>query len=338
MDTLDGAVFVQTNDAGANSVLAFARDGEGRLSPLGSFATDGRGNGTPHLPSQGSVVVAGGRLFVANAGSDDVSVFEIGVEGLALAGVTPSGGSSPRSIAVHDDLVYVLSGAPGSVAGFRLAGDGALSPIGSPAALSSEDADGAQIAFSPDGRTVVVTERVTDRISTYAVRDDGTLDGPVGHPSSGATPYGFDFAGDVLVVTEAFGGQVGAAAASSYVLNGGLAPVSASVQSSRTEVCWAAVSKDGRFAYVTNFGDGSISSYTIGTHGALELLDAVAATARLGEKGLRDEALSGDGRFLYALDADAQQVFGWQVGEDGGLAPVGAVEGLPATAAGLAAV
>src|SRR5207237_7368207 len=97
--------------------------------------------------------------------------------------------------------------------------------------------------------------------------------------SSGVTPYGFDFAGDVLVVTEAFGGQVGAAAASSYVLNGGLAPVSSSVQSSRSEVCWAVVSKNGRFVYVTNFGDGSISRYSMASDGALGPLDAVAATS-----------------------------------------------------------
>jgi 6-phosphogluconolactonase len=85
------------------------------------------------------------------------------------------------------------------------------------------------------------------------------------------------------------------------------------VQSTRSEVCWAAVSKDGRFEYVTNFGDGSISSYSIASDGSLELLDAVAATTRLGQKGLRDESLTADGRFLYALDADAQQIFGWQL-------------------------
>jgi 6-phosphogluconolactonase len=195
MDTLDGAVFAQTNDAGANSVLAFTRNHDGRLSLLGSFATGGRGNGTPHLPSQGSVVAAGRRLFVANAGSDDLSVFDIGRDELSLVGVTPSGGSSPRSVAVHGQLVYVLNAA-GGIAGFRLAEAGSLIPVSS-APLSSGEADGAQIAFSPDGGTIVVTERVTDRISTYAVHDDGALDGPVAHPSSGATPYGFDFAGDL---------------------------------------------------------------------------------------------------------------------------------------------
>ena len=55
---------------------------------------------------------------------------------------------------------------------------------------------------------------------------------------------------------------VGAAAASSY--GAGLAPVSKSIANTRSEVCWAAVTKDGRYVFVTNFGDGTISSYAIG--------------------------------------------------------------------------
>ncbi|HYX77413.1 MAG TPA: beta-propeller fold lactonase family protein, partial [Gaiellaceae bacterium] len=152
------------------------------------------------------------------------------------------------------------------------------------------------------------------------------------------TPYGFDFAGGAVVVTEAFGGEIGAAAASSYSLHGGrLVPVSASVADTRSEVCWAAVSKDGRFLYVTNFGDGTISSYAIGADGSLELLEAVAASTNPGEKGVRDEAITGDGRFLYALDADAHRIYGWAVAADGRLEPVGDADGLPETVAGLAA-
>jgi len=347
MKASSGAVFVQTNDAASNSVAAFARDADGRLAALGSFPTGGRGNGNPHLPSQGSLALAadGTRLLVTNAGSDDVSVLAVAEDGLVLLARAASGGRVPTSIAVNGDLVYVLNTGgmePGGLSGFRLSPDGELTPIeGSARPLSSAEADGAQVGFSPDGGTVVVTERVTDRLSSYAVRPDGLLDGPAVHESAGITPYGFDFAANgVLVVTEAFGGQVGAAAASSYVLDGkpALALVSASVRNTRSEVCWAAVSRDDRYAYVTNFGDGTISSYTIGDDGRIELLEPAAASTRLGEKGIRDEALTGDGRFLYALDADSQQVFGWQVEADGSLSAVGAIDGLPATVAGLAAL
>jgi 6-phosphogluconolactonase (cycloisomerase 2 family) len=94
---------------------------------------------------------------------------------------------------------------------------------------------------------------------------------------------------------------------------------------------------DGRFAYVTNFGDGTISSYEIAGDGILRLRDAVAGSTRLGEKGIRDEAITRDGSNLYAIDADAQKLFGWTVQSNGTLVSVGAFEGIPATVAGLAA-
>jgi 6-phosphogluconolactonase len=325
------AVYLQTNDADQNEVVAFRRDADGTLSPLGSYATGGRGTGKPHLASQSSIVVSGDRLLVVNAGSDDVSLFAIAPDGLALLDRVASGGSMPTSVAVHRSNVFVLNaGGDSNVTGFTL-GDTELKSSGDTRALPG--ADPAQIGFTPDGWSLIVTDRATDALLELPVAGGE----PVRHPSSGATPYGFDFTRNgTLVVTEAFGGTVGAAATSSYAA--GLEPVSKSVANTRSEVCWAAVTKDGRYAFVTNFGDGSISSYAIGADGSLELVDAVAGSTVLGEKGVRDEALSADGRFLYTLDADARKVFAFAVRDDGRLDPVGDFDGLPATAAGLAAV
>jgi 6-phosphogluconolactonase len=325
------AVYLQTNDVKKNEVVAFRREADGKLGPLGSYATGGCGTGKPHLASQSSIVVGSDRLLVVNAGSDDVSLFGIEAERLSLLDRAPSGGSRPTSVALHNARVYVLNaGGEPNVTGFTI-DEARLAPTGDTRALPG--ADPAQIGFTPDGDRLVVTDRATDALLELPVAGGDA----VRHPSSGATPYGFDFTRDgTLVVTEAFGGTVGAAAASSYAA--GLQPVSKSVANTRSEVCWAAVTKDGRHAFVTNFGDGSISSYAIGADGSLELVDAVAGSTVLGEKGVRDEALSADGRFLYALDADARKVFAFAVRDDGRLDPVGDFDGLPATAAGLAAV
>jgi 6-phosphogluconolactonase len=334
-------VYVQTNDAERNEIVAFDRAGDGRLTPLGSYETGGRGTGKPHLASQSSVVLSGDGawLLVTNAGSDELSLFAVEADGLRLAGRIGSGGSAPTSVAERGGVAYTLNnGGTPNISGFTISEAG-LEPLEGSTRMLSGDADPAQIAFSPDGRTLVVTERGTNSISAFAVDERDYAEGPATIPSSGATPYGFDFANGSVIVTEAFGGEIGKAAASSYALAepGRLAPVSASVGDTRSEVCWAATTRDGRFVYVTNFGDGTISSYAVAEGGSLELLEPVAASTRLDQPGVRDEAISRDGRFLYAIDADAQRVFGWTVGSDGSLEPVGEFEGVPATVAGLAA-
>ena len=336
------AVYVQTNAASGNEVLAFERRRDGGLNPLGRFSTGGRGTGEPHLPSQSSIVLSGdaSRLLVVNAGSDELSLFDVESGSLVLADRVGSGGARPTSVAIRGDLVYVLNNGAPNISGFAIEAGRLVEIEGSTRPLSSEDADPAQISFSVDGRTIVVTERGTDSISTYRVDERGLASGPATIRSAGRTPYGFDFTADgAMIVTEAFGGEAGAAAASSYALSepGTLRPVSGSVGDTRSEVCWAAVTKDSRFAFVTNFGDGTISSYAIGGDGSIELHDAVAASTRLGKKGIRDEAISSDGRYLYAIDTDAQQLFGWAVGSDGELSAVGAVGPVPETVAGLAA-
>jgi 6-phosphogluconolactonase (cycloisomerase 2 family) len=337
------AVYVQTNDATDNQVVAFKRSDDGSLESLGQYSTGGRGAGQPHLPSQGSVVLTddGRSLLVTNAGSDEVSVFAVESDELRLTDRVASGGSTPTSAAVRGELAYVLNNGTPNLCGFKLE-DGRLTPLeGSERPLSGPDADPAQVAFTSDGSALIVTERGTDSLSSYAVDERGYAEGPTSVKSSGQTPYGFDFTTrGTLVVTEAFGGAIGQAAASSYAVGGAgeLSVVSGTVGDTRSEVCWAAVTKDGRFMYVTNFGDGTVSSYAIGDDGTLDLHDAVAGTTREGEKGVRDEAISRDGRFLYAIDADAQQLFGWTIADDGALTAVGAFDGgLPATVAGLAA-
>ena len=142
-------------------------------------------------------------------------------------------------------------------------------------------ADPAQVGFSPDGATVVVTQRGTNSLLSFPVDQSGLLGDPREIASSGQTPYGFTFADNqTLVVTEAFGAQVGKAAASSYRLTAqGLVPVSRSVGNGRSAICWAVSDGSGRFVYATNFADGAVSRYEVSTDGSLTLADATAGTA-----------------------------------------------------------
>ena len=147
------AIYVQTNDASDNEIVAFSRSEEGQLAPLGRYSTGGRGTGEPHLPSQNSIVISddGRWLLVANSGSDDLSLFAIESDGLRLEDRVDSGGSTPTSVAVSGELVYVLNNGTPCITGFNLS-NGKLTPLeDSTRQLSADDADPAQISFSVDG-------------------------------------------------------------------------------------------------------------------------------------------------------------------------------------------
>jgi 6-phosphogluconolactonase (cycloisomerase 2 family) len=329
------AVYVQTNEAESNRVLALRREADGSLSELGVYPTGGAGDGKPHLTSQGSVVLTrdGSHLLVTNAGSGDVTLFAVAADGLALIETVPTG-SAPKSIAEHQGLVYALNTGLPSLSGFRL--EGTLRRIGDRELDAGSDP--AQVGFNPDGSTLLVTDRGTNALVQFPISSSGQLGEPHLSSSAGPTPYGFAFAGDTLVVTEAFGAAKGKAAASSYRIEpDGAIPVSKSIANGRSEICWAVVTKDRRYVFTTNFADGAVSRYAVGDDGSIALEDATAGLTEDGRPGLRDEDLSRDGKFLYAVDADAHQIFGWAVGPDGELQSIGSWANLPATAAGLAA-
>ncbi len=111
----------------------------------------------------------------------------------------------------------------------------------------------------------------------------------------------------------------------------------------QTDVCWTVITGDGKYAYITNFGSGTLSSYRIAGDGGLALLASVAARTA-NAQGPRDQSFSDDGSYLYVIDvgfADAatRAVNAFRVGHDGGLDKVGTFP-LPAdfpAVAGLAA-
>jgi 6-phosphogluconolactonase (cycloisomerase 2 family) len=335
-----GAVYVQTN-AAPNEVIAFRRADDGSLDLIGRLATGGDGDGSPHLQSQGSVTLTGGgqHLLVTNAASDDLSVFSVAADGSIELRERVHTGATPRSVAEHDGLVVVLNTGEPTLVFLRVDAERIARVEGGDQALDASHADPAQVAFSPDGSMVVITERATDSIVTFELTADGTFGASSVVASEGPTPYGFAFtSGATLIVTEAFGAEKGAAAASSYAIEDGmLVARSSSVGNGRSEICWAVVTPDDRFAFTTNFADGAVSRYAIAADGSLSLEDATAGISVDGMPGLRDEDITSDGRFLYAIDADGRRIFGWSVDAEGSLEPLGSWDELPATVAGLAA-
>ena len=334
------SVYTQTNDPAGNRIQVLEASPRGALAPTRSFPTGGQGSGSG-LGSQGAVVIAHRWLLAVNAGSDELSLFRVRRRGLALSDVVPSGGDQPVSVTSDGRRVYVLNaGEQAGVAGFDISGDGRLVPIlGSAQPLSAPGAGPAQIERSPDGRTLVVTEKNTNRIGTYPVAEDGTVGTPTFTASAGETPFGFAFdARGRLFASEAFGGRPGESAVSSYAVlaGGGVAPISPVVGTHQTAACWVVVTKDGRFAYTTNTGSDSVTGYRVAKDGAIALLDKDGVTATTGDAPT-DMVLDRTGRVLYVLNGAEGSISAFTVGKGGELGAIGTVTGLPAGAvAGLA--
>jgi 6-phosphogluconolactonase (cycloisomerase 2 family) len=333
-----GAVYALTNAPTGNGVIVFARAADGSLTQDGTFPTGGVGTGSG-LGSQDAVIVDDEHqlLFAVNAGSNSISSFRIRDRGLDLIDTVASGGTMPTSVAYDNGLLYVLNaGTPNNVTGFRVAHNGRMTALaGSTRALSAASTSPAQVSFDDGGATLIVTERATNKVDTYAVRSDGRLTGPFVHPSAGPTPFGFAVGKRrTILVSEAGAGG----GASTYRIgdNGALAPVSSMLMTGQRAACWAVITKNGRYGYVTNAGTGNISGFAIAPDGSASLLNADGVTAVTGGNPT-DAALSRNSRFLYVRVAATNSIAVFAIEHDGALTARPALTGTPAGLAGLAA-
>ena len=375
-DLRRGALFAQSNFADGNFIVAYARRADGDLAEVGRFPTGGKGSGAFEDSSNGLVVASskgevspnnygneGDLLFTTNAGSNSITVFRIEQTTLTRLEVQKTGGDRPVSVAISNGLVYVLhngetaksplneegtpienctTGNRPSITGFRLDGDN-LEPIpNSTRELSGEAESGcAQVSFSPNGKTVVVTERLAKPSElgqgeddngvfvAFPVQENGTLGEKKVLNTSGTGPFGFTFTKkNVLIVAEQVALQPHTGQGSSYQLDdkGALNPTGPTVGNFGTDPCWVVVTDDQKYAFVSSaLGDGQLSTYAIEENGSIRLHDPVATSPTEDsvndnvELGATDIALSRDSKYLYQLNSTRGYINVHRVEKDGSL-------------------
>lgn len=343
-----GAVYLLSNELSGNAVLVYARASDGSLAFSASYPTGGTGaiiagNPPPDpLASQGSLTLGSGMLFAVNAGSNEISMFQVQGEKLALLDKQPSGGVHPVSVAVHGPYVYVLnSGDTPNISGFVIdSGAGRLKPLpGSQRALAGGTGSAAaQVSFNSDGNILLVSEKGTNLIDVYRVDHRGYASDSKPFKSNGAVPFGFSITNRGYAIFS----EAGPSAASSYDIDddGGISLISGSVPlTGQIATCWLITTQDGRYAFTANAGTGTISSLKVAPDGKLSLINA-AASANLLAKPVLDMAITGNSKFLYIRDDGNNTVTGFRVGADGSLTTVGSATfpaSLLATVQGIAA-
>jgi 6-phosphogluconolactonase len=383
-DATKKAVYTATNNPAGNAVIVFWQNNDGSLTQGPTVSTGGLGAAAeppfsfPIVDTQGSINLAyGGHvLTVVNAGDNTISAFRVTSSGLELADRVSSGGVLPVSLTSHGNVLYTVNEISANISGFRISPSGSLTPIGGqPLSTQFPTTVSAAIGFSPDGRQLVVTQRglptQSGVIDTFDISGDG-IAGPA-HKNTGAgfveaNPFGFDFdnSGHLLVSNAGYinwpsngagpplpiigdPSQFLGSATSYNLSNSGSLTRINDVLSGGRAACWLVVTKDGKYAYVTNTlsdtpadlftGIGALTRYAVGTDGSLTYL----GQDNTGPGSPSDEAFSQDGKYLYVnvptiFPPDGgSHIETYRVNKDGSLTHVASAGGLPATLSGLAA-
>ncbi len=347
---LVGAVYAMTNgngqiagnEQGPNTIITYGRYADGKLTPIGPVATGGNGGdydggeGLDPLISAYALTKTDDNtsLLAVNAGSNTISAFNINDDfSLTLVGTPqPTGAIGPNSIAYSErvlpgvkGLVYVTNitrpeflsqGEPaqqGTVTGFWLMEDGALSPIsGSTRDLKNRPS---AVQISPDGQWLVVTSINSgaaglatgdeSEVTVFNIGGDGLLSNtPWGTGTSTLrgnaeqrnlpSAIGFQIVGNnYVVVTEArefqYNGappafpalQDGSVSTWQIQSDGSLNPISLDVRSGTGNTgrtaCWLDFTADGNTFFVSNAIEAGLAAYSY-DNGVVTLIDQVAAT------------------------------------------------------------
>ncbi len=326
-----GAVYAMTNATSGNGIAVFERAREGTLTFTKIVSTGGLGIGDgtdgEGLQSAGAIALDSKNkyLYCCNPGTDTLTVFAVDHGNLNAVQVIACGGHRPISIAVRNQLLYVLNydrfdrsaNNVGNLVGFKIGLGGLLKPIdNSTTALPAANLNPSHISFSPDGQFLALTAKATNQIITYHVANTRLLDAPVLHTSSGTSPFSIAYSNiKFMLVAESFNNASGKGAVSSYRFGSSndVNVVTASSTNLQTGTGWIATTPNGLFAFASNASSNTISGYGIGRHGALSLLTLDGKSATTSGIKPRDVATASKGHFLYVLNSQTGSVDAFRI-------------------------
>ena len=302
-------VYVSTNPNGPNTVEAFKRNTKtGLLTSVGSFDTGGYGLTAINGAQSHAVVCTQTHVFVANAGSNDFSVFRIrNSSGLELVTTVPSLGVRPVSIAIYRKTLYVLNQGQPGVAPARCVGfsiDTEESPVEldvSAVEFAATDVP-TDVFFTQNGARLVVLQNGANAIDTFTVGADGGLIEQrrvtnVNAPFGGAKHPRQPFVAFAALADDAAPGVISIRATGTAIPT----IVTRITASADVDPCWTATTPNGKRLWTSNFQPASLSLYSVKSNGRLAAVSTYEPASD--SPGALDIAVDPRGKFLYQLRA-----------------------------------
>jgi hypothetical protein len=316
---------VTASNATANQLLVYSPSGQ----LLQTLSTNGVGGATGNA---GGVQTSNGLVAVVNFGSQSVSVFQVGHNGLSLTQVVPTV-ANPVSVAFSENHLYILGGT--QVESHAIFGDSVNTNPDGVSTLLVADGSAAQVGVLTD--QIIVSEK-SNVIETFDLLKDGAVSGSptlvagipsdAGIPVNGNEPFGMVTSGKDAYVTIAHLNQV-ALVRKDAIVNSGF--------TTQNAPCWATLA--GPFLFTSNTASKNLSRFVV--HGRNVELDAAVATPQNFAGGVTDDA-SGSG-LVAAIDGSGgftgtSRLTIFQMDEDGDLTNAGISGVIPGAINGVAIV
>jgi 6-phosphogluconolactonase (cycloisomerase 2 family) len=230
-----------------------------------------------------------------------------------LVGSPITAGPGVESIVIHPSkkFLYAANQNENDVSRFTISSDGGLTEV-TPRTIVGTSPN--LLAMDAAGSFLYVSNSGSNTISVFSIDASATLT-PVGAAfpiGSNALNMKLSPAGDVLYVTIA--GDPGFVEAFSNPSSGN--PTATSVTAG-TSPYGLTIDPSGTHLYTANFGDNSISAFTIGADGSLAAISGFP----LGETFTAPLALFIDssGKYLYVANQGSSNLAAYGIGADGGL-------------------
>ena len=280
--------YIETNDfnSNQNAILAYRLTGNGSLEQIAGspFLTRGAGVGNPMQilgPNDSDTEIKisedGQFLLATNSGSNTIAVFRIASDG-SLTHVTgspfPSGGQTPVSIDVKDQFVYVVNKSQDPINNptqapnytvFSMDANGALTMVPSSTVATTPGSSPAQALVSRNEKFIFGADFLgfmvgAGTLRSFAVNETGQIS-PVTNQAipgmGGALGLWQHPQADVLYVGFPLQAKLGI-----YDINSttGALTFSSTVDAGPA-ACWVRSTGDGKYTYVLNSAENTISMY-----------------------------------------------------------------------------
>jgi 6-phosphogluconolactonase (cycloisomerase 2 family) len=384
------SIYVATNKAEGNSLLGFRRTKNGKFEKIGEFYSGGIGTGDLEIPalkkdsthplangddpliSGYGIIATDDKNFVlvVNAGDATVSSLKVNSnDSLTLINTVNAGDKFPISIANAGRHVVVASVGKdnnhGSVSTYLISSSGILSAV--PGSRRDLKARPSTVAFTHDGRHLIVNELVTGKINVFALQGNllssepvSVIDSPRADSRFQAIPVSFDVAsgskGDIILMSEArfltpefslredanvvpqtpkYSWQTGSLSSYLVTAKGSISLINgdvltgSSVEGGEIANCWVALSPDHGTLWAANALSSSISSFSVSRDGYTRLKNATAFKSEPEQLFFSDLTVSDDGKNLFQLVGNNGQVMVFDIQNNDDLILKQTLTGLP---------